>query len=109
MTKLSMSSKLPAGEHNGLDIASDDLAEQRRFIVVGIVSAPKVTTDFDRKEVGVQVRFVRIEPLLTPEHVEAAQKLLRAAVAARVGDQLPLDFDDELANLLAGNPEEEED
>lgn len=108
MTKLSMSSKLPAGEHNGLDVAGDDLIEQRRFIVVGIVSAPKVTTDYDRKEIGVQVRFVRIEPLLSPEHVEAAQKLLRTAVAARMGDQLPLDFDDELANLLSGTEEEDE-
>ncbi|WP_394621253.1 hypothetical protein JNUCC0626_19810 [Lentzea sp. JNUCC 0626] len=89
-----LSSRLPKGTANGLDVIAQDLIADpaRRHLVVGIVDCTSVTTRHDNGAVVPTAQFCRIEVVAVAD-AQAAQDLLRQASEARQGSPLlPLEF-----------------
>ncbi len=94
-----LTSSLPNGEGNGLDVLIRDLVgdPHRLHVVIGIVDCKKITTDNDSGEVVPTARFRRIEAVLDVEDKQVVKRLLQRALERRTGATvLPLDLEDEL-------------
>jgi hypothetical protein len=93
---------LPKGEANGLAaIAAELLREPRRLrAALVIYDCRRGTEDYDTADTVITVRIRRAEPLL-PDDLGEVEKLVRRALEARTGQQvLPLELEDEIAQLF---------
>lgn len=98
MTKI----KATLPKDNGLDplngLACHD--PQRKFLVVAVIETDKITTDVDTGLQEATVRLRTIEPIVTDD-AGRAEQLLRRAREKRTGqEELPIELEDELAEIL---------
>jgi hypothetical protein len=98
MTK--MKGNLP--KDNGLDplnsLACAD--PHRKFLVIAVIETDKITTDVDTGLQEATVRLRTVEPIVTGD-AGRAEQLLRRAREKRTGqEELPIELEDELAEIL---------
>lgn len=100
MTKLS--STLPGGDHNGLNVLAHALITDphKTAIIVAVVDCKSITIDTDTGDKVATVRLRRIEPI-DPEDTETAQRLLARGLERRTGSaMLPMDLEDDLSAMF---------
>ena len=88
-------------KRHGLDslVAAMVSAPQATHLVVGIIDCSRLTTDTDTGEVEPTARLLHIDVVLDQDH-HTARQLLRRALDARDGQTvLPIEAEDEIAEL----------
>lgn len=99
---MKLTSKLPEGDSNGLNVAGPAMVAKPRqvHVVLALVDCSKVEEDTDTGAREPTARIRRIEVLLEKDKKQA-EKLLRRALDRRLGKtQLPLELEDELTQLF---------
>lgn len=99
---LKLSSRLPDGDRNGLDLLIPALvaSPDATHAVLLLVDCKSVTTDTDTGASVPTIRPLRAE-VIRPEDLAAAEKLIRRALEARTGHTtLPLDLEDEISAVF---------
>lgn len=89
---MKLSSALPEGIDNGLAaILNEVIADpERDYLICGIVTGHKLTTDVESGDVVPTVKIVQIEAVTDVEDGTAVQRALRQARSKRTG-QLSID------------------
>jgi hypothetical protein len=95
---VSLSSKLPSGDGNGLEAIVYDLNDAKKIhVCICLVSGKKGTTDFESGETVTTARLRRIEVILDPDDLKLAENLMRRALDRRTGrESLPYDLEEEI-------------
>lgn len=97
-----LASQLPAGTANGLGPIVGDLCRdpENLQVIIAIVDCKAVTTDTDTGDVIPTMRIRRIEAI-TGTDKGAVRMILRRALERRTGRvELPLEFEEDLANAF---------
>ena len=84
-----ISGQRPGEEQNGLNELSDELMEANAedVVVVAVMRVTKIVDNVEKGERHPVVRIARVEPLRDQPSIDAAQKLLQGAYAARTGNE----------------------
>jgi hypothetical protein len=96
MPDLSLSGRLPSGDHNGLAAQLSELLAEPKAPRVAIVAydVGKITTDSDSGEQTPTIRIRAIEPITPTDDAAEIKRLLRRAAERRTGKaELPLDLE----------------
>lgn len=97
-----LASQLPPGAANGVGPIVGDLCRdpEKMQVVIAIVDCKNITTDTDTGDVIPTMRIRRIEAITGPDK-GAVRRILRRALERRTGRvELPLEFEEDLANAF---------
>lgn len=99
MSNISISSKLPGGDGNGLIAILSELVRDRQqmFVAICLIDGKKVTIDKDTGEKIPTARIRRLEVVLDDEDMKVCRRLMERALARRTGKEtLPYDLATEI-------------
>lgn len=102
MSDVSLSSRLPQGDANGIGPIIKDLISEPETVhaLIVLVDCKKITTDVDSGETVPIMRIRRIEAIRKADIAEA-QRLIRRAWEERSGDTvLPMEMEDDIEALF---------
>ena len=95
---ISVASKLPDGDGNGLVAIHSTLIRRphKCHVIIAIIDCSKITTNPDTGEISPTVRLRRVE-VITDEDVPTAELLMMRSLDSRLGhEQLPFDLEADL-------------
>ncbi len=105
---VSLSSKLPAGDGNGLEVVVYALKDPGAVIpCVCLVSGKYEKNDFESGETVTTARIRRIEAILDDEDRKIVENVMRRALDRRTGrEALPYDLEEEIRGAFPANAED---
>lgn len=105
---VSLSSKLPEGDGNGLEPIVFDLKDPNKIhVCISIVTGKGANTDYETGDTKTTVRVRRIEVIEDPEDLALAHRLMMRALERRTGQEsLPYDLEEEIRSAFPASVED---
>jgi hypothetical protein len=99
MPEISLSSRLPGGDANGLGSIAGPMVSNPHnvHVLVVLVDCAKTVTDCDTGDTIPVARIRRVEAIKGQDDIATCERLVRRAIEQRTGQTvLPMDLEDEL-------------
>ena len=113
---VSLVSKLPEGDGNGLEAIVFQLKDPNQIhVCICIVTGKGANTDYESGDTRTAARVRRIEVILDPDDLVVAHRLMMRALERRTGQEsLPYDLEEEIRNAFPSSienlgPDEDEE